>query len=282
MKKKLLMLGTAICALCLALTLASCGGDNGGSDNKSDANSGSEGGERTTFTVGFDQNFPPYGYLENGKHVGFDLDLAAEVAKRNGWEVEYRPIEWDAKDLELKNGNIDCIWNGFTIESRENDYAFTDPYMDNTQVVVVKKDAGINSLADLEGKIVMAQADSAAWNLLVDEKGQKQLADTFDTLQSVPEYNSAFLELEGGMVDAVALDLPVAEFQISGKTDLFVILDEALSTEHYGVGFRLDDTELRDTVQATLKEMVADGFVEQVAEKYADQGISYERWCLEA
>lgn len=278
MKKKLLMLVSAVFALCLVFGLAAC---SGGDSDKSESG---DSGERTKLVVGFDQDFPPYGYRgDDGQFTGFDLDLAAEVCDRMGWEVEYMPINWDAKDLELESGAIDCIWNGFTIEGREDAYTFTDPYMDNSQIVVVKSDSGIESLDDLADKTVMAQVDSAAYYLLVDEGEQAELAGTFKNLQTVSDYNSAFLELESGTVDAVAMDLPVAKFQIVGKEKMFTVLDDdPLSSEHYGVGFLLGNTELRDQIQATLKEMVADGTVEEIAKKYEDQGISYDMWCLEA
>ena len=109
--------------------------------------------EKTTFTLGFDQNFPPFGYMgDDGEYTGFDIDLAAECTERMGLELVLTPVDWDAKDLELSSGAIDCIWNGFTMNGREDDYTFTDPYMDNSQVMVVRTDSGINTLADLAGK----------------------------------------------------------------------------------------------------------------------------------
>lgn len=173
--------------------------------------------EATTFIVGFDQDFPPYGYLDdNGVFAGFDLDLAAEVATRNGWEVKYVPINWDLKDAELESGNIDCIWNGFTIEGREDQYLWTQPYMDNTQVFVVLASSGITTFAGLAGKVVMAQSNSAAFAALNDEHAD--LVATFKELRTIPEYNTAFLELEQGSVDAIAIDRPVAIYQIAAHS----------------------------------------------------------------
>lgn len=256
-----------------SFSLIGCGGESTTTTDTADQTT------RTTFAVGFDQDFPPYGYVgDDGEYTGFDLDLAAEVAKRNGWEIEYVPINWDAKDLELESGAIDCIWNGFTIEGREDLYEWTSPYMDNSQVIVVRSDSGITSLAGLTGKTVMTQADSAALHLL--EGDQKALADTFKALTSIPEYNTAFLELEMGSVDAIAIDLPVAKFQIAGKEDQYIILSENLSEEHYGVGFLKGNTMLRDTVESTLEEMVADGTVESICEDYAAEGISYDSFIL--
>ena len=112
------------------------------------------------FIVGFDADFPPYGYVENGVMKGFDLDLAREVAKRNQWEIVLKPINWDSKDMELNSGSIDCIWNGFTINGRENAYEWSEPYVDNSQVVLVKKSSKIGKLADLKGKIVAFQTET--------------------------------------------------------------------------------------------------------------------------
>ena len=150
------VIAIAAAALMLLTLLAGCGNNATTPDN----------GEQTqtkTFTVGFDAEFPPYGYQdENGEYVGFDLDLAAEVCARNGWELVKKPINWDSKDMELETELIDCIWNGFTINGREDKYTWSTPYVDNIQVVVVGKDSGIASYADLAGKIVAAQADSSA------------------------------------------------------------------------------------------------------------------------
>lgn len=232
-------------------------------------------------TVGFDQEFPPYGYVgDDGVYTGFDLYLAAEVAARNGWNLNCVALNWDAKDTELNSGAIDCIWNGFTIEGREDGYAFTKPYMDNSQVVVVRKDAGITKLADLAGKTVMVQTDSAAEDVLSAEGDQAELAKTFKAIQTTPDYNTAMMELESGAVDAIGIDEPVAKFQIAGRENTFTILEEPLSTEHYGVGFAKSNTEERDVVEKTLIEMFNDGTVKKIAEKYADQGINMDAWIL--
>jgi polar amino acid transport system substrate-binding protein len=264
MKKLLLIM---ILVLACALTLAACG-------NNTETNAPAD-TDRTTFTVGFDQDFPPYGYVaDDGSYTGFDLDLAAEVAARNGWELVLQPISWDAKDAELESGAIDCIWNGFTINDREDLYTWSEPYVDNSQVFVVKTDSGIATVADLAGKTVMAQADSSALSALQSE----DYADTYATFGEVitsSDYNAAFMELEAGAVDAIAVDIGVAKFHIKDREDKFVILDETLSTEQYGIGFLLGNTELRDTVQATLKDMVADGSVDKILEKYADWNIAW-------
>lgn len=224
------------------------------------------------FIVGFDAEFPPYGYMdENGEYIGFDLDLAAEVCKRKGWTFVKRPILWNSKDSELESGAISCIWNGFTINGRESQYTWSTPYIDNSQVVIVKKDSGITKLSDLAGKVVAVQVDSSALAALEGDDAtdeNKALAASLKNLQQVEDYNSAFMNLESGMVDAIAMDIGVAFYQLSAKNDTFVMLEERLSTEEYGIGFKLGNTELRDEVQLTLLEMLEDGTFENIVKKW--------------
>lgn len=261
------VIAIAAAALMLLTLLAGCGNNAATPDN----------GEQTqtkTFTVGFDAEFPPYGYQdENGEYVGFDLDLAAEVCARNGWELVKKPINWDSKDMELETELIDCIWNGFTINGREDKYTWSTPYVDNSQVVVVGKDSGIASYADLAGKIVAVQADSSALAALTEnEDGSNDeniaLAESFEKLVEVPDYNTAFMNLEAGAVNAIAMDIGVAQYQLEQRGDAFVILDGTLAAEQYGIGFKLGNTELRDAVQKTLDEMAADGTFAKIAEKW--------------
>lgn len=225
------------------------------------------GGEK--FVVGFDAEFPPYGYMdENGEYVGFDLDLAQEVCKRNNWEYVAQPIDWNAKDAELNAGTISCIWNGFTMDGRLEDYTWSAPYVDNSQVFVVKADSGIASQADLAGKIVVTQAASSALDAL-ESDDCAALKASFAQLLEVPDYNTAFLNLEAGSVDAIAMDVGVANYQIKTRgSDAYVILDDVLVSEQYGVGFKLGNTELCEKVEKTLHEMLDDGTFMEIADKW--------------
>ena len=226
-------------------------------------------GNGKTFTVGFDASFPPYGYQENGEYVGFDLDLAQEVCDRNGWEIVKTPIDWDAKNIALNGGSIDCIWNGFTMNGREDDYTWTSAYINNTQVFAVNKNSGIKKAADLAGKNVLVQADSSALAALQDEENTdiKALADSFGSLTQVPDYESALMELEAGSADAVAMDEGVALTK-QAQNDNIVILDDVISQEQYGIAFKKGNDELRDQVWSTLLEMEKDGTVDKIAAKY--------------
>lgn len=224
-----------------------------------------------TFTVGFDAEYPPYGYMDdNGEYTGFDLELAQAVCDLEGWKLVKKPINWDSKDMELNSGSIDCIWNGFTMNGREDDYTFSVPYVDNSQVIVVAESSGIEALTDLAGKTVGVQAASAALDLLQSEEegGQKALADTFGALNEFADYNTAFTELQAGALDALAIDVGVAKYQLNSRGEGFKILDETLNTEQYAVGFRKGDQELCDIVNADLQKLANDGTVAELAEKY--------------
>ena len=224
---------------------------------------------RTTFTVGFDAEFPPYGYKDDsGEYVGFDLDLAQEVCDNLGWELVKKPINWDSKDMELNSGSIDCIWNGFTINGREDDYTWSDPYLNNEQVMVVAADSGIEKLDDLAGRNVVVQAASAALDAL-NSDDNKDLTASFASLTENPDYNTAFMNLDSGAADAIAVDIGVAKYQLSQREEgKYVILDEPIQSEKYGIGFKKGNDELKDTVWEEVLKLYDAGEVDKLAEKY--------------
>ena len=244
------------------------------SENTENANAETTDVSKTegTFTVGFDQDFPPMGFVgDDGEFTGFDLEMAAEVAKRLNLAIAYQPIAWDAKDMELDAGTIDCNWNGITINGREDDYEWSKPYMKNNQVFVVRGDSDITSEADLAGKNVEVQTDSSAEAALNDNS---ELTATFAALTPVADYNTAFMDLESGAVDAIAMDDVVASYQITSRKADFKVLDDVIAAEEYGIGFKKGNTELRDKVQATLEEMAADGTAAKISEKWFGKDIT--------
>lgn len=249
-----------------------------GSTSSTAAASASGSAERTTFTVGFDAEYPPYGYkADDGSYVGFDLDLAQEVCDRNGWELVRQPIDWNSKDMELDAGNIDCIWNGFTMTGREDSYTWVGPYVNNSIVFVVNADSGITDASELAGRPVITQSGSSALTALTDDPGDGSndenltLAASFSALDEVPDYNTAFMNLESGVDDAIAVDIGVANYQLKTRgSDKFVMLEKPLSTEQYGIGFKKGNTELADQVKATLDEMLADGTFTKIATAAAE------------
>lgn len=281
MKKRFV---SAALAAVMALSMTACGSSNSAAETTAaDTEAAESQAEETTaeeakttdggtLIVGFDQDFPPMGFVgDDGEYTGFDLELAQEVAKRLGLEYKAQPIAWDSKDMELESGNIDCIWNGFTMTGREDDYTWTEPYMANQQVFVVANDSDINSQADLAGKIVEVQADSSAEAAL---KEAPELTATFKELLTTADYNTAFMDLEQGAVDAIAMDVIVAGYQIQQRNADFKILDDSLSEEEYGVGFKKGNTELRDKVQSTLEEIAEDGTLQEVSEKWFSKDVT--------
>ena len=281
MKKRFV---SAALAAVMALSMTACGSSNSAAETTAaDTEAAESQAEETTaeeakttdggtLIVGFDQDFPPMGFVgDDGEYTGFDLELAQEVAKRLGLEYKAQPIAWDSKDMELESGNIDCIWNGFTMTGREDDYTWTEPYMANQQVFVVANDSDISSQADLAGKIVEVQADSSAEAAL---KEAPELTATFKELLTTADYNTAFMDLEQGAVDAIAMDVIVAGYQIQQRNADFKILDDSLYEEEYGVGFKKGNTELRDKVQSTLEEMAEDGTLQEVSEKWFSKDVT--------
>ncbi len=249
-------------SLLMCLSLCACGGKTG----------------KQTLVVGFDPEFPPFGFVnENGEYDGFDLALAKELCVRLGWDFKAVAINWDSKDNELATGSISCIWNGFTCTGRENEYTWSDAYVDNSIVVVVKADSGIQSLADLAGKTVMVQSASSGADAL---NGNTALKDTLKQVVELGDYNLGFMELKQGSVDAIVVDQGVAAYQIANNEGNYIILDESVSTEQYAVGFLKGNTELRDQVNAELLKMAQDGTMEKIGEAYVQDGLVLESLCL--
>ena len=261
MKKTLVMI--LVCVLGAAM-LAGC-------------SSRAKDGEGFVFKHGFDLDYPPYSYIgDNGEIGGFDVELAQAVCEYYGWEYKAVPFNWDAKDAELNAGSCDCIWSGFTINGREDDYTWSKAYSDNTQMIMVKKDSGIASLSDLSGKLVGVQTATSAYDLLNDEEGQLELKNSFADLKVYETYTIAFNDLKAGAIDAIAIDVTSGNFLMSGQAD-YEFLSEALGSEQYAIGVRKGDTELRDKVEKALDELVRNGTYDKIGQKYPE---IYDYLCL--
>lgn len=265
MKKRLTVLLLAFTMVFTMGVLSACGG--GGEEGASDEN---KYGEGFVFKQGFDLDYRPYSFVaDDGTNGGFDVELCQAVCEYYGWEYQPVPFNWDAKDAELQAGSCDCIWSGFTINGREDDYLWSIPYSDNTQKIMVKKDSGITTLADLAGKKVGVQTATSAYDLLNDEEGQKALMETFAEMPVYDTYTIAITDLKAGAIDAVAVDVTRAE-EAMANDDSLMVLEENLGSEQYGIGFRLEDTELCELVNAALEALAADGTVAEIAAKYPE------------
>lgn len=221
--------------------------------------------EEFTFKHGFDLDYPPYSYLQDDGSVGgFDVELAQAVCEYLGWGYEAVPFNWDAKDAELNAGSCDCIWSGFTVEGREENYTWAIPYSNNTQMILVADDAGIASLADLAGKAVGVQTDTSAYDLLQED--QAELAATFGSLEVYESYTIAFQAMKAGAIDAIAIDITAGSFLIADEEG-YSFLEETLGEETYAAGFRLGDQELADQVSEALEALAENGTIAEIAAK---------------
>ncbi len=264
--RKLITLA-AVAIVSAAMLLAQGAGESGADNSLQDVL------DKGTFILGLDDSFPPMGFRdENGEIVGFDIDAAREVASRLGVELVPQPIDWNAKEQELATGNIDCIWNGFTVTpEREKVMTFSAPYVRNAQVVVVRGDSDVMTLEDLAGGTVGVQAGSSAQAAIDDTPGFKE---SIDQIVEFKENLTALMDLEIGGVDAVVMDLLVANDNINRSGKDFRILDQTLTEEEYAIGFRKNDIALRDAVDAQLLAMAEDGTLAQIATKWFGADIT--------
>ncbi len=251
--------------LLVTMVFAGCSGNE-----PSQKNDGGESKEITKIIIGLDDEYAPMGFKdEKNQIIGFDVDLAKEAAKRLGSEVEFKAIDWNSKEAELKSGRIDIIWNGLDITpERQENMLFSEPYMDNRQIIFVKKDndQGITSESDLSGKAVGTQAGSTAESYI---DGNETLKSSFRELKTYGDYVSAFMDLENGRIDVLVCDEIVGRYAMSKQEGKFTALDVTVGpVSEFGIAFRKDDTALRDKVQKVFNEMVADGTAKKISEQW--------------
>lgn len=256
LKKTLCLLLAVLMTVSL---LAGCGSKD--SDNKDG---------KKVFTVGIDAEYPPFSYLgDDGNYTGFDIEIAQAACDQLGWEMKVFPVNWDQKLVQLDGKECDCIWSGMTIldSMKEAGYVISEPYYDNTQVLLVKTDSGYKTSADLAGKAVAVQLGTSGEALLNGDLSS--LKDSFSNLVTCNSFLSCFTELGGGSVDAVFVDYPVAAAYVA-ENDGYSIIDEGLGAEQYGIAFRSGDQELCDQIQAAIDQLVENGTYQKIADKYPD------------
>ena len=269
MKRKVILVLMVI--MLMSMILVGCGG--GAEEEAAADESWTKVEDAGQFILGLDESFPPMGFRDDkGEIVGFDVDVAKEVCSRLGIELVLQPISWDTKDQELNTGKIDCIWNGFTItEERKEAALFSEPYMKNQQIVVVMADSDVAALADLEGKKLGLQSGSSAADALA---GNEEFKASLGEVAEFDDNMTALMDLEKGGVDAVLMDEIVARYYIQTKDKGYKVLDEALSAEEYGVGFRKDDAALMQKFQETLEEMASDGKLAEISTNWFGKDIT--------
>ena len=242
-------------ALCMIFTLCACG-----SSKKSGK----------TFIMGIDPEYPPFSYIgEDGKYTGFDVEVCQAACELLGWNFEVFAVNWDEKLVQLDAKECDCVWSGMTIldSMKEAGYIISAPYYDNTQVILVKEGSDIKSSADLAGKVVAVQLGTSGESMLNGDLAD--LTATFDSLVTCDSFIKCFAELDGNGVDAVVVDYPVA-LSYSNENPGFVIINENLGAEQYGIAFRSGDQELCDSIEGAVQKLVENGTYAKIAEKYPD------------
>ncbi|NLK65605.1 MAG: amino acid ABC transporter substrate-binding protein [Tissierellia bacterium] len=224
--------------------------------------------ETEELIMGLDDTFAPMGFRdEDGNLVGFDVDLADEVSKRIGVTIKFQPIDWSMKETELNAGNIDLIWNGYTITpERQEKVAFTKPYLENSQIIVTLADSDINTKADLAGKNVTVQAESSALDAINSEP---EVAASFASLVEFSTNNEAFSDLESGRSDALVVDEVNARYYMKQVgEEKYKVLEEDFGDEEYGIGLRKEDTELLKKINDAMDEMKKDGTYDAIYAKW--------------
>lgn len=273
----------AVMAIAMIGTLAGCGGTANKGKTSDQVTTGSQTGEDTSlssiqqrgeFILGLDASFPPMGFTnEKNEIVGYDIDLAKEVCERMGVELKIQPINWDSKQQELDTKNIDCIWNGFTVdEERKKSMTVSDAYMENHQVLVVKADSSYKTKEDLAGKVVELQKGSTAAAAL-DSEENKEFKDSLADTILIADNVKAMMDLGTGC-DAVLMDEVVANYYLAQNEGKYRILEEPLSNEEYVIGFRKGEEALKDEVENQLKAMVADGTMSEIDNKWFGKDVS--------
>ena len=234
--------------------------------------------QQKSITVGFDNTFVPMGFEEkNGNYAGFDIELAKYVSKKLGITVHFQPIDWDMKETELQNGTIDAIWNGYSAtDERREKVAFTIPYMQNTQILVVKKTSGIHSVEDMTGKVLGAQNGSSG--MLDFEEHPEVLknrvkGEDADQYQSV---NEAIIDLKNDRIDALLIDRVYADYYLTteGITDEYDTIPSGFESESFAVGVRPADKKLLEALNKAFKELYQEGIFQQISQKWFGEDVA--------
>ena len=248
-------------AVLMVLAFAGCGAQDTASGSKA----------ARTFIMGIDSEYPPFSYIDdNGDYAGFDVEVCKAVCDILGWDFEVFAVNWDQKLVQLDAKECDCVWSGMTIldSMKEAGYVISEPYYDNTQVLVVGANSGIKTSADLAGKVVAVQLGTSGEALLNGD--MSDLKDSFKELVTCDSFLKCFTELEGNAVDAVFVDYPVAKSYVEGKEDKLAIINEELGAEQYGIAFRKGDDETCKAVEGAVKELVENGKYAEIAANYPD------------
>lgn len=223
--------------------------------------------------IGSDE-YEPYNYLdENGKGTGIDADLAKEACRRMGYKPVFVSLKWTEKDKYLEDGKIDCIWDCFAIDQNENDYLWTEPYMESTKSIIVLNESSIQTFDDLNEKLIAVQEDSCVENLLLHEQFTNLPKD--EKIYCFEKMEETLSALQQGYVDAAAGDRETLKRYANTFSIDYRILDEEIAKEQIGVAFSKNaDKKLVEQLSQTLSEMKEDGTIQKILQKYGIESQS--------
>lgn len=280
----LLMVSTSGCGLVASATASSSAAAPSGSASAASAaadHSWDKVKSAGQLVLGFDKAFPPMGYIDTktGNTVGFDIDMAKEACKRLNIKIKFQPIDWENKQAELDNGNVDCLWNGFSkTPDREKTFNLSIPYMKNNQIILIKTGSSYKGLDSLAGKTVCVQSDSSAETAL-NNPANAAFKKSLKDVVKIDDYSKAVLEIQNGTIDAIAIDEVVARYYLTNNPGAYAILqdkngkDISLAVEDYVVGFRKNDEALKQKINDTLKEMAKDGTASKISQKWFGKDV---------
>ena len=279
MKKILAVLAAAALAFSFAGCARSQAASSTGSSSKSD-DSWKNVKSAGTLVLGLDKSFPPMGFVdtETGNITGFDVELAGEACKKLGVKLKTQPIDWQNKTAELNNGNVDCLWNGFSItEERKKTFTLSGPYMKNNQIILIKSGSGYKGLKSLAGKVIGVQTDSSA-ETAINSGENAGFKKSLKNIVKIDDYSKAVMEMQNGTIDAIAIDEVVARYYLTKNPEAYEILkddkgDVSLATEDYAVAFRKQDKALRDKINEAMGEMAKDGSAAKISEKWFGKNV---------
>ena len=270
--KKILAGALSLMMVVGVFTMTSCGNKE---DATAEGGASSQTANEGELIVGLDDTFAPMGFRDkNNELIGFDIDLANEVGKELGMKVTFKPISWDAKDMELKSKNIDCIWNGMSVTpERKEKYSLSKKYLDNTIILMKEKEdkkTSVKEAKDLADLKIGTQADSSALEMLK----KNEAYDSFkDNITEYPDYDKALLDLKAGRIDVLAIDQVLGEYKNKNLKGELEVCDYSLGTDAYAIGFRKDDTALRDAVNDAIKKVIDSGKAEEISNNWFCKNI---------
>lgn len=271
MKKKLLVLLSVMVLLIGTFAMTGCGGSDEAATTDDASWTYIE--EKGTLVVGLDDTFAPMGFRdEQNNLVGFDIDLANAVGEQLGVEVQFQPINWDSKELELESKNIDCIWNGMSATpERMESMSLSYKYLNNKIVVMtLDENVTVTTGEDMANYNIGTQADSAALETMKADPAYDSFAENITEYDT---YDQALMDMQAGRVDCIVVDQVLGEYKNSKLQEKMIVCDYDFGDDYYAIGFRAGETELTNKVNDAIKALIDDGSAAEISNNWFGKDI---------